>query len=291
VARRIAARVAAALFLVAGAVQLARGQSLERLTVESFELNADTRSPRIDVPFHLTVTLRVRERVAEIDNLNLPILVELELLGDERQTAAGPRGTLYRETIAVVAHRPGAIAIEPATLQAIDARDGKPKEWYTNGLTLRTAGSSNALPGGGEAIVRLPLFALGVGAIALVALLIFVRGRRERPAPAPVLVLPSAPAPMVERSLRRQAQDALAVLRAERSRAAAVIVRTAIWRMVGATDGETLADVLRRPDAHDAAMRGLLIALERSAFTYEADLQAAIEDTCSALERYIESAA
>jgi hypothetical protein len=64
-----------------------------------------------------------------------------------------------------------------------------------------------------------------------------------------------------------------------------------MWRMVGAADGETLADVLRRTDAHDRITRELLVALERSAFTYEQDLHGAIEDACGALERFIESAA
>lgn len=299
--RRTAARVATALCLAAAALQFARGQSLERLTVESFNLNADTPSPKIDVPFHLTVTLRVRERIGEIENLDLPILAELELLGDERQTTGGPHGTLYRETIAVVAHNPGPIAIAPATLQAIDARDGKPKEWYTNGLTLRVTGSiSPALNTGGQVVLAvvlralhlllwLLLFALGVGCIALIVLLLFIRGRprlaaavTEQPAPAESIV---------ERSPRQQAQDALAVLRAQRSRAAAVAVRAAVWRTVGASDGETLADVLHRPEAQEVTLRQLLIALERNAFTYESDLDAALDDACSALERYIGSAA
>ena len=53
------------------------------------------------------LTLRVRERVGEIQNINLPILAELELLGDERETASRQHGTFYRETITVVAHDPG----------------------------------------------------------------------------------------------------------------------------------------------------------------------------------------
>ena len=234
------------------------------MTVESFNLNADTASPKIDVPFHLTVTLRVRERIGEIENLDLPILAELELLGDERQTTGGPHGTLYRETIAVVAHNPGPIAIAPATLQAIDARDGKPKEWYTNGLTLRVTGSiSPALNTGGQVVLAvvlralhlllwLLLFALGVGCIALIVLLLFVRGR-----PRLAAAVPEQPAPaesIAERSPRQQAQDALAVLRTQRSRAAAVAVRAAIWRMIGASDGETLADVLHRPEAQEVTL-------------------------------------
>ncbi len=268
----------------------ARSQNLARLTVESFTLSSDTARPQVDVPFHLIVTLHVRERVLEIDNLELPILAELELLGDERQTSAGPHGTLYRETITVAAHRTGTLTIAPATLQAIDARDGKPKQWYTNALRLQVGGVSREILRNDEhaalavvgAVLRALLWAAGIACIAAIAVLVF---RRRKP-PLPLPVQAAAPQPLqAPRSRRDQLQDALTVLRADPTRAAAVRVRSAIWRMVGATDGETLGDVLHRPEASDARMRSLLIALERGAFTYDDDLDAAIRDACSALER------
>jgi hypothetical protein len=274
--------------LAAGAA--ARSQNLARLTVESFTLSSDTARPQIDVPFHLIVTLHVRERVLEIDNLELPILAELELLGDERQTSAGPHGTLYRETITVAAHRTGTITIAPATLQAIDARDGKPKQWYTNALRLQVGGVSREILRNDEhaalavlgAVLRALLWAAGIACVAAIAVLVF---RRRQP-PLPLPTAPPVPEPsQAPRSRREQLQDALTVLRADPTRAAAVRVRSAIWRMVGATDGETLADVLHRPEASDPRMRSLLIALERGAFTYDDDLDAAIRDACSALER------
>ncbi len=63
-------------------------------------------------------------------------------------------------------------------------------------------------------------------------------------------------------------------------------VRAAVWRTIGASEGATLADVLRRPGSDEVPLRDVLIALERSAFTYDADLSPAIEDACGALERY-----
>lgn len=294
----MAARVALALAVAAAlaAIAHAQAQTLARLTVQSFALSADTTKPRIDVPFHLILTLRVRERVSRIANLDLPILAELELLGDERETTSTPRGTQYRETVTVVAHQAGAIAIGPATLAAVDARDGKPKQWFTNGLTLQVAGAGpQVLRSGGEllrraavALVWLLAWVAGAGCVVFAALWIIRRSRRT--ASVTVVTVPP-PAPLVvERSRRAQAQDALTVLRAERSRPAAVAVRAAIWRMAGASDGETLGDVLRRPGTSEETMRQLLIALERSAFTHDDDLAPAIEDTCFALERYIGSA-
>jgi len=231
------------------------------------------------------------------------MLAQLELLGDEREMTTGVSGTQYRESITVVAHDAGTIALAPATLQAIDARDGKAKEWFTNSLTLYVTGApSRALNAGWHALLAAMLavlrfvawllaWVLGIGCAAMILLLLIRRRRRAVQSLNLTPAVPPAPppAPALRRSRRQQAHDALTVLRAERSRPAAIAVRGAIWRMVGASEGETLADVLRRADARDATTRALLIALERSAFTYDADFSAAVDDACSALERFIES--
>ncbi|HVR45810.1 MAG TPA: hypothetical protein VMT95_04105 [Candidatus Binatia bacterium] len=295
--KHVPAALALAAALVAAPVTI-DAQALARLTVQTFWLTSDTPRPRVDQPFHLIVTLRVRERVAQITNLELPLLADVELLGDERQTVSGRSGTLYRETITVVAHRGGSLAIAPATLQAIDARDGKAKQWYTNSLTLNVVGvSTSALRAGASqllsravAVLRVLLWVLGVAVVACLIAILLRRGRRSvvvvprasEPAPAP---------PIVVRTPRDQLQDALVVLRAERTRASAVAVRGAIWRMIGANDGATLGDVLRRRESVVPETRELLIALERGAFTYDDDLQAAIQDACFALERAMGSLA
>ncbi len=285
----------AALVAAPGAIS---AQALTRLTVQTFQLTSDTTRPRVDEPFHLIVTLRVREPATQITNLELPLLADVELLGDERQTVSGRGGTLYRETITVVAHHTGSLAIAPATLQAVDARDGKPKQWYTNTLTLSVVGvSTSALRAGAgqvlgvaAAVGRVLLWLFGVAVVVLVILALLRRRRRvsvASPAPAPA----PAPSPIVPRSRRDQLQDALVVLRAERTRASAVAVREAMWRMIGADEGATLGDVLRRRESSIPETRELLIALERSAFTYDDDLQPAIQDACFALERAMGSLA
>lgn len=288
----------AAALLTAGlwsAAPPATAQTLQRLTVDSFSLSTDNATPQIEQPFHLVVVLRVRQRLVRVDNLNLPLLAQLELLGDERETRSGPRGTEYRETITVVAHQPGSVAIAPATLQAVDARDGKPKQWYTNGLRLHVTGpplivtGMAALRGALWAVLRVLLW-VG-GALLIVGLIVIVVCRRPRRAPVAVApsVVTAPPPPVVERSPRQQIDDALTVLRAEHTRSAAIRVRAAVWRTLGASEGETLGDVLRRPQAADPVLRALLVALERSAFTYDDDLNAAIDDACLSLERYAES--
>jgi hypothetical protein len=288
---------AAAAFALAATLvappRAASAQALARLTVQLFALTSDTAHPLVDEPFHLVVTLRVRERVTQITNLNLPLLADVELLGDERQTVSGSSGTLYRETITVVAHHAGSLAIEPATLQAVDARDGQAKEWYTNSLTLSVGGvSTSALRAGAAealsrtlAVLRVIAWAVGIALVVLAIVLLLRRRRRVVVAPVPAPAPAPASPPPVTRTRRQRLEDALLVLRAERTRTAAVAVRGSIWRMIGANDGATLGDVLRRPESSIPETRDLLIALERSAFTYDDDVQAAIQDACSALER------
>lgn len=289
----------------------AGAQMLQRLTVQSFTLSTD--APRytlssgaaplgqqgghivaLDQPFHLVITLNVRERVTQIVNLELPMLAQLELLGDERTTVSGPHGTQYREVITVVAHNSGTITIDPAVLQARDAADGKAKEWYTNGLWIFARPSvTQSLQRGtqGIAAIFLPaIVTLLVLALILGGILLLVRlGRRAQvraafvPPPPPSADPIPAPLP---RTRRQQVEDARLVLNADRTRLGAVRVRSAIWRMIGAPEGETLGDTLRRPGANESPLRDVLIALERSTFTYDADLNPAIDDACAALERY-----
>jgi hypothetical protein len=264
-------------------------QSLQRLTVTQLTLSADTATPKIEIPFHLIVTAHVRERISELDNLDLPILAELELLGSERTTVASRGGTTYRETITVVAHHSGAITIAPVTLDATDARNGRNFRYSSNALTLHVQGPGTAIVAASDAwqglrallgaVLRLALILVGVaGIILLIAVLI-----RRRPLPAPVVTL-APPVPVV-RDPGAQLREALGELERDRTRAGAMRARHIVRRMVGATDAETLADVLRRPLASDLQLRDLLRALERAGFTHNADLTAAIAAAIAQLER------
>lgn len=287
---RIAGALAFAVFVALSSGN-APAQTLQKLTVQSFDLSSDTANPKLEIPFKLIVRVHVRERVTSIDNLELPILAELELLGDERGVRTTASGTDYTETIAVVAHHTGRIAIAPATLQAIDARDKRPKQYSSNSLTIEVgggsldpfAGSRHFLQSAIHWFLRAALWGGGVICVVALVALIFHHRPVKTAAPPPPAPAPAAP-PAPPRSRRDQLSDALTVLRAERNRGAAVRVRAAVWRMIGASDGETLGDVLQRPDASDARMRSLLRSLERAAFTYDADLSPAIDDACADLE-------
>jgi hypothetical protein len=296
-APRVSRVATLAIALLASLPAGASAAPLQRLTVTSFTLTADTAKPELETPFHLIVSLHVRETVPEIDNITLPVLVDVELLGDARTTQAGPNGTDYRETITVVAHHTGKITLAPAMLAAIDAKDGKAKQWTTNPLTLDVAGAALAVPGPENqtitdtlaavwAVVRgLIVWIVGLG--ALVVLIVILVRRRPSP-PAVVAVAAPPPRPVApERTRRERLQDGLTVLRADRNRPTAVRVRAVVWESLGALEGETLADVLRRPEAGDPRMAGVLRALERAAFTYDDDVAPAIDAACEALERYL----
>lgn len=269
------------------ATALAGAQSLQRVTVTQLTLAPDTENPHIELPFHLIVTAHVRQRVGEFDNLDLPILAELELLGDEHTVVSTGGGTTYRETITVVAHHSGSITIAPVTFDVIDARDGKAKRYFSNSLTLHVAGLMPLGPTPRAWNALLPaLFAALLPPAIFVALILlaFLLLRRKRPRPPPVITLPP-PVPVEVRDPRAMLRDALAALRAQRNRAGAMRARSIVRRMVGATDAETLADVLRRPAASSLDVRDLLRALERAGFTHEADLNVAVAAAIAQLER------
>lgn len=270
--------VVLALFAVA-----ARADQLPRLHVTAFSLSADTAHPIAEQPFRLIIDLRVTQRITSLYGVVLPMFGPLEILGDEKQVLAGGGGTEYRETISVVSHQSGATSIAPAYLDAIDARDGKPKRFLSNSLTLRVGGAAAAslapllrtLAEIAAGIVVVLLMALGVLRFRRPSRVVVPPAEEAQPAP------PAAPTPSDEPPYA----TALADLQAEPSRACARRVRERIWQTMGASRFDTLADVLRRPAAHDAAVRGVLRALERAAFTHDADLRPALDDAIAVLAR------
>jgi hypothetical protein len=213
----------------------------------------------------------------------LPMFGPLEILGDEKQVLAGAGGTEYRETISVVSHQSGTISIAPAYLDAIDARDGKPKRFLSNALTLRVGGAAAASLA--PLLRTLAEIAAGIAVVLLMALGVLRLRRPSRVVAPPTQAAQPAPPAAPTPSDERPYATALADLQAEPSRACARRVRERIWQTMGASRFDTLADVLRRPAAHDPAVRGVLRALERAAFTHDADLRPALDDAISVLAR------
>jgi len=275
--------------LAAAVCTPALAQSLQRLTVTQLTLSANTVSPKVEVPFDLIVIARVRERVTELRNLDLPILAEVELLGDEHSVVSDASGTTYTERVRVVAHHSGVITIAPVTLDAIDARDGKAKRYSSNSLSLIVGGGIVSVTRTYDitGILVTVLRWLAILAVAAIAVRLLVTRRRRKVAIVPVPQPDPVPGAPALRTHEQRLRDARTVLEAERTRPTILQVRTMVREMVGANDDETLADVLRRIEPEERHVRGLLFALERAAFTHDDDLNGAIDHVIDRLNEMI----
>jgi hypothetical protein len=275
----ILAVVAAAL----SCVHQASAQSLERVTVTSFSLESDDPTPRVDSRFHLVITLGIAQRIDDVENLQLPDLAALEVLGDERGLSSAPQGSLYREVLTVQAHGSGTITIAPATFDGIDERDGKAKQWSTNSVVIHVVGSPSSAGPALRVLLGRILLATGVGVIVLGALMLPVL-RRPPPVIAPP---PPAPEPPPVGTPRDRLKEALALVRDDRTRAGVMRARAILHAMVGAVHGETLDDVMLRAKRAHPELMEVLPAIERAAFTYDEDFERAR----ALAERVLESAA
>lgn len=278
-------RALAVALLCALAVGHAGAQSLQRLTVTQLTLAASTRSPRVEVPFDLIVTAKVREQISRLDNVDLPILAEVELLGDQESLVRSASGTTYTERIRVVAHHSGTIVIAPVTLDAVDARNGRPSQFSSNALTLHVRPVSLGAVLRRQLDVRVVVvtvarWVLGLAVVGLVLALVAIRRGRT---PPPVVVVPP-PAALPPPSEEDRLQQAYAALVATPTRRQIVRIRTLVRDLVGAREDETLHALLKRSGSLDVRMIRLLRALERAAFTHDEDFNRALADVLDALK-------
>ncbi|HZZ65345.1 MAG TPA: hypothetical protein VFE17_07600 [Candidatus Baltobacteraceae bacterium] len=265
------------LALTALAVSPTSAQQLQRLHVADIALSASTAHPVRGVPFSVVLTVRVRENV-HLQNVFLPYIAGPQELGDIREERHVPGAAVYRETLSLVARAPGLLRIGPAYLDAVDAQDGKPKRFSSNVLELRVPGVQTAGYGWAQGFLP-PLIVL-----LLLAVAAGVRTRRERARPAPAWAQVAAPPPIEPAESAASAessdsalQSAVAQLRRDRDRAAALRVRSALRHLAGAPEGSTLGDVLQLAGAADERVRSLIVQVEHASFAGEKELPAAID--------------
>ncbi|MBV9270158.1 MAG: hypothetical protein JO165_03635 [Candidatus Eremiobacteraeota bacterium] len=280
---RVCANLAAALlaaFLTA--VGGVNAQSLQRLHVQTLTLSSDISAPELETPFHLTIHARVSEPIVELRNLELPVFSGLESLGDQRTLSATRNGSNYDEVLTVVAHQTGTIDVTPAYLDAIDARDGKPKRFISNSLRL-TVGRGALSPVNAIAAFFMVLFRLLLGAILLVAaafVMIAIFRRRTVPVVThtvmPLEVAPESADPST------QVSEALNDLRSRRDRVHVLRLREALWRRSNVSPGATLADFLiAEPNVR---RRSAARSVEVAAFVEDRALQQSIDEAIRATE-------
>lgn len=270
---------------IAGILLTANGanaQSLQRLHVQTLTLSADTATPELEVPFHLTIHARVTEPVQQLRNLELPEFDGLESLGDQRSLSATPKGTQYDEVLTVVAHQSGTINVSPAYLDAIDGRDGKPKRFLSNSLRLNV-GRGTLSPVNAVATFFGVLFRVALGALLLVAaIFVLVAIFRRRPAPVAPAVEPPVEVFVEPPDPDARVRKALQELRASRDRAHVLHLRAVLWQRSGVPAGATLADFLIAEP--NVARRTAARAVEVAAFVDNGVLERYIDEAVRATE-------
>jgi hypothetical protein len=287
IARLLSALLAAGIAL---APAVASAQSLARLRVRSFEMTADRLNVKVGETIHLRITALVGGRISRLNNVTLPNLSGFDLLGDERSCYPDTDGgTRCVEAISVAPQQTGDLTIAPATLDAIDARTGKPSRFATGNLAIKVEADGDswlsswlaALSGVIWPLVRLAAI-VALAGLALAAIVwAFGRPRRPKSAPPPAPVVPTAQPPPVE-----DFGLLIARLAADPTRANVIAVREALRTRIGASPDETFGDLLARGAAgEDRELLAAMSAIERATFCEYVRLPEAIQDALRVLHR------
>jgi len=213
----------------------------------------------------------VRERVPALDELVIPDVGTMHVLGDERHVTAGPYGTDVVETLTLEPADPGPFTFAPAHLDAIDAKTKKPTRFSSNPVRVVVGqrGALAAYPYPPWRALLLTVFAVAVAgliALAAVVLLAIAWSRRERRTVTsrPAVVAPKPTPPLPAPSPRDAVAGALRAYRTAPADGALVRLRAALFVAAGVSPGATLRDALAATG--DRSLGAALGAAERAAF-------------------------
>lgn len=281
--RTVTAALAAALLAL---VPCAPALALRPLHVDALSMRADRTQVQIGEVFHLAIHARVKEPVAALDELVVPDVGTMQLLGDERHVTTSAAGTDVVETLTLEPKQSGAFTFNGAYLDAIDARSGKPSRFSANAVRVVVARPDGAL--WSTWIVRAQIAAIalaGTGLLVVVALLLTLRRARRRPVAAPPSEPVAGPPPR-GRTARDEVADALHLYRTAPANASLTRLRGALFAAAGAAPGATLRDALAATP--DAGLRRPLIAAERTAFAPAAARDASSAELVDATEEWLQ---
>ncbi len=267
-------------------------QTYATLHVRRFTMSVDRSTVEIGEPFHLSISAHVDEPVTQLDNLTLPDLSGFDSLGDERRCVATPAGSDCVETLTLAATVVGVRTIAGATLDAIDARTGKPSRFTSDPLTVTVVGTTFLDPLRGlvsgvlYTAVRAFLIVIFVAAFAFAVVWAIAMWRkpapRRRGAVSPY-VAPAAPAAPAQPPDSNAALRALAdALAHEPTRANALRLRQAMRATMDARDDETFGDLAAR-GAADPRRLAALGAVERAAFCEDERVPDAVREALPSL--------
>lgn len=294
-ARRAVAALGAcaALALAAGSsafVRPAGAQGLRTLHVDALAMRVDKPQVHLGETFHLAIHVHVRERVPALDELVVPDVGSMLLLGDERHVSQSSNGTEVIETLTLEPRDAGAYTFPPAYLDAIDARSKRPSRFSAAPVRVVVLAAGTAA--GGSAITAARIGGLLVAALAVLAAVLvaigFVRVRRRRAqtvvdAALPIAA-PAAPdaAPL---SPRDEVAGALRAYRSAPADGALTALRTSLFAASGVAPGATLRDALA--SARDARLRAALLAAEDAAFGPAAGRDGASRELIDATQKWL----
>jgi hypothetical protein len=286
--RSVFGRAALALALLLSLALPAHAQSLRRLHVDVLAMRADRTRLQVGQVFHLAIHVRVRENVQALDELVIPDLGTMQSLGDERHTAHGPAGTDVVETLTLQPTTSGPFTFQPAYLDAVDARTGRPSRFSSNAVTVVVAGPSLVDSFAARLVQVIEQSALVVlGLIVLIVLLVALarriarRPRRVVKPPPAVVVPPLAP----RRTPKDVVAEALRAYRVTPSGTQLLALRAALFTAAGVCSGATLRDAFAQSPDH--RLRVALIAAERSAFGPEYARDASSIELVDATEAWL----
>ena len=281
--RRLTAFLALALAVAPG---IGGAAAMRTLHVVALGMHADRTHVRIGEPFHVAIHVRVTENVAALDELVIPDVGTLQIVGDERRTMHGPAGTDVVETVTLQAAGSGRYTLSPAYLDAIDARTGRPSRFSSNPLSVVVAGPAAALRSNPLSAALGVLLWLAIAFAIFIAAFVLLARRRPRVAAAAAVAPPVVHAPPAPpRTPRDDVADALRTYRVSPSPVALARLRTALFAAAGARDGATLGDALAATS--DARLRSALSAAERTAFGPERERDAASSELVGVTEAWL----
>ncbi len=246
----------------------ASAQGLRTLHVDALAMHVDHSRLHIGEVFHLAIHVHVREHVSALDELVIPDVGTMQLLGDERQTTHAKGGTDVVETLTLEPTMQGRYTFGPAYLDAIDARTGRPTRFSADRpVTVVVASPAPTVADGARILRRSLGVVLAVIALAAILFAVLALGRLRRSregvavsvaSPVPVTPPASPPTP------RERVRAALRALQMAPGAGALATLRAELFAVAGAPAGATLRDALSRTG--DRMLRTALVAAEHAAF-------------------------
>ena len=239
--------------------------ALRTLHVDALSMRADRSTVEVGDVFHVAIHVRVREPVQALDELVIPDVGTMQIVGDERHVSSAPAGTDVVETLTIEPRQPGTFTISGAYLDAIDARTHKPSRFSANPIRVVVS------RGGNTFVVAHPwniawllagIMLAGTGMLVVVALIVMIV--RTRPRPAPIVVAPVPPPVARPRTARDAVADELRTYRTAPSHDALMRLRAALFGAAGVSAGATLRDALAA--TNDRGLHAALTGAERTAF-------------------------